>query len=98
MWNSNWSHVIIGKNVSISQQVTIGGNYGKIRNYKRDEGDIMDLSMPLIEDNCIFSPGSKVLGPIVIGQNSLIGANIVLTKDVPKNSKVIGRSPIIKTI
>ncbi len=58
----------------------------------------IELSMPMIEDNCKLSPGCKLFGPIIIGENSLIGANVVLTKDVPKNSKVLGYSPVIKEI
>lgn len=91
------SNVILGKNILILQQVTIGGNHNKRRTYKLQE-KIIHLDMPLIEDNCILSPGCKLLGPIIIGENSLIGANVVLTRDVPKNSKVLGNTPVIISI
>lgn len=35
-------------------------------------------------------PGAKILGPITIGENSIIGANAVVIDDVPANSVVIG--------
>jgi len=80
----------LGKNVTILQGVTIGGNIGKKRHGR--------LS-PEIEDNVLIGAGAKVLGPIVIGENSMIGANAVVTKDVPKNSVVIGiPAKVIKTV
>ena len=34
--------------------------------------------------------GAQILGPVVVGRNSLIGANAVVTKDVPEKSIMIG--------
>ena len=70
---------IIGNNVSIYQGVTLGGT--KSIKKKRH------LS---ISDNVVIGAGAKVLGPILIGKNSKIGANSVVTKNVPKNTTVIG--------
>lgn len=61
----------IGKNVTIYQQVTIGQNHGKY---------------PTIGDNIIIYAGAKIFGDIVIEDNSIIGANAVVTKNVPENS------------
>ena len=61
----------IGKNVTIYQQVTIGQNHGKY---------------PTIGDNVIIYAGAKIIGGINIGDNSIIGANAVVTKDIPANS------------
>jgi serine O-acetyltransferase len=69
----------IGKNCSIRQNVTVGGNYGKSR-----DGRVQ----PLIGDNVSISPGAQVLGPITIGSNTVIGANAVVTTDIPENSVV----------
>jgi len=41
---------------------------------------------PVIEENCIICAGSKILGNIVIGDNTTVGANCVVTKSVPPNS------------
>lgn len=70
---------IIGKNVNISQGVTIG----RISQGKRK-------GTPVIGDNVYLGPGSKIIGGIIIGCNVSVGANAVVTKDVPDNSVVVG--------
>ncbi len=45
---------------------------------------------PTLEDNVVVGSGAQVLGPIVIGKNSLIGSNAVVTKDVPEKSIMAG--------
>lgn len=71
--------VNIGKNVSIHQGVTIG----RIFNGKYS-------GVPTIGDNVVIFSGAKVLGNIQIGDNAVIGANAVVTKDVPANAVVAG--------
>ena len=70
---------IIGDNVSIYQGVTLGGT--KWEKKKRH---------PTVNDNVIIGAGAKVLGPNSVGKNSKIGANSVVTKNVPSNITVIG--------
>ncbi len=65
----------IGYNNTIYQQVTIGG-----ANFKR----------PTLGDNVIIGAGAKILGGVHIGDNVKIGANTVVTKDVPSNCTVVG--------
>lgn len=69
----------IGENVLIYQNVTLGGT-GKDKGKRH----------PTIRSNVLISSGAKVLGPIVVGENSKIGANSVVLKDVPPNSTVVG--------
>ncbi|MDR3263500.1 MAG: serine O-acetyltransferase [Clostridiales bacterium] len=69
----------VGDNVVIYQGVTLGGT-GK------DTGK----RHPTIEDDVMISSGSKILGPIVIGKGSKIGANSVVLKNVPPHSTVVG--------
>ena len=45
---------------------------------------------PTIEDNVVIGAGAKVLGPITIGEGSAIGANAVVTKDVPAEHIAVG--------
>lgn len=70
---------IIGNNVLIYQGVTLGGT--GLQKGKRH---------PTIEDNVVIGAGAKILGNIIIGENSYVGANAVVIKDVPPNSTVVG--------
>lgn len=45
---------------------------------------------PTVEDNVTIGAGAKVLGPITIGAGSAIGANAVVTKDVPADHIAVG--------
>ena len=76
----------IGDNVTIYHNVTLGGiapsiNAHDQRNVKRH---------PTLEDNVVVGSGAQILGPVVIGKNSLIGANAVVTKNVPEKSIMVG--------
>ena len=42
------------------------------------------------EDDVIIGSGAQILGPVVVGKNSKIGANAVVTKDVPENAVMVG--------
>ncbi len=70
---------IIGDNVLLYQGVTLGGT--GLEKGKRH---------PTIGNNVVIGGGAKVLGNIAIGDNSYIGANAVVIKDVPPNSTVVG--------
>ena len=82
----------IGKGCMILQQVTIGTNvsfFDKTTSHP----------VPIIEDNVYIGTGAKILGGIKIGTGSVIGANSVVTKDVPSSSLVVGiPGKVIKTI
>jgi serine O-acetyltransferase len=69
----------IGKCCNISQNVTLG-------EIKRGNAK----GNPTIKDNVFIGPGAKILGNIIIGNNVAIGANCVVTKDIPDNSVVVG--------
>ena len=76
----------ISDNVTIYHNVTLGGtspsiNTNEQRNSKRH---------PTLEENVVVGSGAQILGPVVIGKNSLIGANAVVTKDVPEKSIMAG--------
>jgi len=67
--------VRIGPNCVIFQQVTLGSN---------------GRGCPTIGGHVDIGAGAKVLGPISIGNDVLIGANAVVVNDVPNNSTVAG--------
>ncbi len=64
----------IGKHCSIFQGATLGEYNGA----------------PVLGDYVFVGPGAKLIGNIIIGENSIIGANCVLRKSVPNNSVVVG--------
>ena len=72
----------IGDNVTIYQGATLGGT-----NPTNGEAG---KRHPTIGDNVIISLGAAVLGPILVGANSRIGANAVVTKDVPEGATMVG--------
>lgn len=69
----------VGDDVVIYQGVTLGGTSTK--KVKRH---------PTLGNNIVVGCGAKVLGSITIGDNSQIGANSVVIKDIPANSTVVG--------
>lgn len=69
----------VGDNVTIYHGVTLGGT-GK-ENGKRH---------PTIGSNVVIGAGAKVLGAIYIGDNSKIGANSVVLKNMPENATIVG--------
>ena len=69
----------IGDGVMLYHGVTLGGQV--LTQTKRH---------PTIEDNVTIGAGAKVLGPITIGTGSAIGANAVVTKDVPADHIATG--------
>ena len=76
----------IGDDVTIYHMVTLGGISPSIdsndqRNVKRH---------PTLKNNVVVGSGAQVLGPIVVGENAKIGANAVVTKDVPENAIMVG--------
>ncbi len=70
---------IVGDDVLLYQGSTLGGT-----------GIVQGKRHPTIGNNVVIGAGAKVLGNIVIGDNSYIGANAVVVKDVPPNSTVVG--------
>ncbi len=70
---------VVGDDVLLYQGVTLGGT--GLEKGKRH---------PTIGNNVVIGTGAKVLGNITVGDNSYIGANAVVIKDVPPNSTVVG--------
>ena len=76
----------IGDNVTIYHMATLGGiapsiNSDNQRNVKRH---------PTLKENVVVGSGAQILGPVVVGKNAKIGANAVVTKDVPENAVMVG--------
>jgi serine O-acetyltransferase len=73
------SGVKMGEYCNLSQGVTIGvGGRGE------------NSGCPKLGDRVFIGPGAKIFGPITIGNDVAIGANAVVTKDLPDNAVAVG--------
>ncbi len=77
----------IGSYCDVRQNVTFGGNFNKVGPDGRDQ--------PWVGDHVSFGVGAAILGPVRIGSNSIIGANSVVTRDVPENVIVSGIPAVV---
>ncbi len=77
--------VVIGETAEIGEDVTLyhGVTLGGV-SWKKEKRH------PTIGNHVVIGAGAKILGPITVGDNSRIGANSVVVKDVPPNSVVVG--------
>ena len=76
----------IGNNVTIYHMATLGGiapsiNSNNQRQVKRH---------PTLSDCVVVGSGAQILGPVMIGTHAKVGANAVVTKDVPENAVMVG--------
>jgi serine O-acetyltransferase len=72
----------IGNNVTIYQCVTLGGtNPANGKGGKRH---------PTLADDVIVGSGAQILGPITVGRRARVGANAVVTEDVPEGATMVG--------
>ena len=76
----------IGDNVTIYHATTLGGISPSIKS--EEQRDVK--RHPTLKNNVVVGSGAQVLGPIVVGENAKIGANAVVTKDVPANAVMVG--------
>ncbi len=72
----------IGDNVSIYQGVTLGGT--------DPANGIGGKRHPTLCDDVIVGSGAQILGPVIVNPRARIGANAVVTKDVPEGAVMVG--------
>ena len=72
----------IGDDVTIYQCVTLGGT-------SPDNG-VAGKRHPTLADGVIIGSGAQVLGPILVGPRARVGANAVVTRDVPAGAVMVG--------
>ncbi len=72
----------IGDNVTLYQNVTLGGT--------DPANGIGGKRHPTLMDGVIIGSGAQVLGPITVGARARVGANAVVTKDVPEAATMVG--------
>jgi serine O-acetyltransferase len=76
-------NAVIGSRVTVMQQVTIGNKHPS------------DPGAPVIEDNVCIGAGAKILGAVRVGHGATVGANAVVTRDVPSHCTVVGANRIL---
>ena len=72
----------IGDDVTIYQCVTLGGT--------RPDNGVAGKRHPTVMNGAIIGSGAQVLGPITLGPRSRVGANAVVTRDVPEGAVMVG--------
>lgn len=77
--------------VKIYQGVTLGGNNGKVKYI-----DGKRIAHPIIKSNVVLYSNCCVFGPVIIGENSIIGAMTIVTKDIDDNTKIFNKQEIVK--
>ncbi|WP_394166446.1 serine O-acetyltransferase [Photobacterium piscicola] len=81
---------VLGNNIMLQHNITIGNKFDPITG--------QHIS-PVIGNNVELSPGVIVLGNISIGDNSVIGAGAIVTKNIPENSIAVGNpAKVIKQV
>lgn len=76
-------NAVIGSRVTVMHQVTLGNQHPA------------DPGAPHIEDNVYIGAGAKVLGAVRVGRGATVGANAVVTRDVPSHCTVVGANRIL---
>ena len=74
------SQTRLGKRVTVMQQATLGGK------------DLNHNVAPIVEDDAYIGAGARVLGAVRIGAGAIVGANAVVTRDIPPYTKKISPS------
>jgi serine O-acetyltransferase len=77
----------IGKNCRVHMGVHLGGSSGFVA-----EEELADCS-PRLGNNVYLAPGCKIYGPVIIGDDCVVGANAVVTKSFPERGHVLAGSP-----
>jgi len=84
--------VVIGETASIGNDVTIyhGVTLGGVSPSEDSASQVNKKRHPTLQDKVIIGSGAQILGPIIIGQNSKVGSNSVVSKNIEANKSVIG--------
>ena len=84
--------VVIGETASIGNDVTIyhGVTLGGVSPSEDSASQVNKKRHPTLKDKVIIGSGAQILGPITIGQNSKVGSNSVVSKNIEANKSVIG--------
>lgn len=84
--------VVIGETSQIGNSVTLyhGVTLGGVSPSEDSDSQRQQKRHPTLEDDVIVGSGAQVLGPVTVGKCARIGANAVVTKDVPAHTTMVG--------
>ena len=84
--------VVIGETSEIGNDVTLyhGVTLGGVAPSVDSDSQRQRKRHPTLDDNVIVGSGAQILGPIMVGSCARVGANAVVTKDVPERTTVVG--------
>lgn len=71
--------VVIGRNCSVGQTCLLSG-----------DGTWPDTPAPVIGDRVYMAPGTKIVGPVRVGDDAALGANSVVVSDIPPSATAVG--------
>ncbi len=75
---------VIGENVTLLQQITIGSNI-----------DTTDSRSPTIGNRVFIGAGARIIGPVTVGDDAKIGANAIVVNDVPSGATAVSPKAVI---
>ena len=76
----------IGDDVTLYHAVTLGGIAPSVDS----QSQVNQKRHPTVKDGAIIGSGAQVLGPVIVGEGARVGANAVVTKDVPPGVTAVG--------
>jgi len=99
--NASVSHVVIGRGADLGPGLVILHSFGIVINSEVRAGRDLTLEhgvtigaekgkSPVLGDNVFVGAGAKIIGPVRVGSNVKIGANAVVTRDLPDGATAVG--------
>ena len=88
--------IVVGSTTELGNYCTIFPNVIFGAAYHPEERNPSGRRHPKCGDYCVFGANSSIIGKITLGNNVIIGAGAVVTKDIPDNCVVVGVNQILK--
>ena len=89
-WGSEPWLITIGDHVELSSHVAFITHDGATWVFREENRNVLRYGKIIIHNNCFIGMGTTIMPGVEIGENSIIGANSVVTKSIPANSVYAG--------
>ncbi len=90
--------IVVGSTAQLGRNCTIYPNVVFGARYSPKEENPKGRRHAKCGDNCVFGANSTIIGDITIGNNVIVGAGAVITKDIPDNAVVVGHNKIVSYV